>query len=709
LSELPFLVVHGALIAKIAVAVLFALAFACAYAIRRRGERAATRALVDPRRSEIGELAPAAVVVLRGTLRGAAATLTPSGDAGSWMSYRADDVTIEIEGERVELVGPVEVVRGTSAEVGYRKLPPSTPKPLAERTSTAAYASEPLGWRRLFSVRTGDDVIVRGKLDARSGDSPASYRESAGAWVMEPMAGTSSILLVATTPAVVPPPRGWFAWTLVVAVCGVIAYAIPYVVGASAVDIGSRDGHGAHREQRDIGMALQIAAAMPGSRDKALREIESQVDSDFGWTERRAEMKIGLAGLRYGCDAEARAFVDAARFDDALATATSCGDDDARGIALFQLGRYGEAADAFARLPADYHRAVAEGAAAIAAGRWADAAVQANAVAAQWAHDPSMTATTNRATCLAEWFRVKAGASTVERLRALATAKHGACTIVLAYQFPNELKRELAETLPGDDIGITAAVQFARGESRHDDYRLDMVLRASPFGDNDVWLARFPADIRDPEVPVPLVLEYALAAVLRGDTKAALDAIAAVRVADPSIAGKVALVRALVQLHTAATPIAFPADAYGIELLSLRNGVMPERKAFEHLVLNCNAEVMPAFQRAMDGDGDALASLMEACGNRVYDEFETALLAVLPRVKVHRAELAAAVRALELDWRPRDASHLLGFLIQQLTRRDLLRLAGEDALAARVQQHMDRHLAMLADRDKALALMFWDQ
>ena len=122
----------------------------------------------------------------------------------------------------------------------------------------------------------------------------------------------------------------------------------------------------------------------------------------------------------------------------------------------------------------------------------------------------------------------------------------------------------------------------------------------------------------------------------------------------------------------------------------------------------CDLDLAGPFKLAIDGDGAALASLIEGC--RLPDAIElSALLAVLPRVKTHREELAARVRALDHRALAIGLNRMFEFVTERMMRRDLLRLAGDEALAAHTQQILDRYLAAFGDRDKAVALIMWDE
>src|SRR6516162_6505156 len=145
MSELPFLVVHGAVVAKVVVAATVAVAFIVARVVRRPIERIATRKRVATYRKDVGKLAAAPIAHVRGTLRGDATTLTASAVRGAALHLHSGTIAVEVEGDRVVLSGDIEVVRGTSGAAGWRHVPPGTPAALAARTRAAKDSDAPPG------------------------------------------------------------------------------------------------------------------------------------------------------------------------------------------------------------------------------------------------------------------------------------------------------------------------------------------------------------------------------------------------------------------------------------------------------------------------------------------------------------------------------------------------------------------------------------
>jgi hypothetical protein len=102
------------------------------------------------------------------------------------------------------------------------------------------------------------------------------------------------------------------------------------------------------------------------------------------------------------------------------------------------------------------------------------------------------------------------------------------------------------------------------------------------------------------------------------------------------------------------------------------------------------------------GDGAALAAWLRTSDPVV--NVTPMIIGVLPRVRVHRSELAAALRFV-------DTRDLAGDIFRSIdhlaVRRDLARLAGDDELARTEQRVIERRAAMLADHRRLIALQLW--
>ena len=123
----------------------------------------------------------------------------------------------------------------------------------------------------------------------------------------------------------------------------------------------------------------------------------------------------------------------------------------------------------------------------------------------------------------------------------------------------------------------------------------------------------------------------------------------------------------------------------------------------------CEPDLTAALSAARAGDGLALASVLERC-TFVHRRFPSVLFGVVPLVKHHRAELAAALRMHRdamIDFKfDTDAFNLLD---SAFANRELARLIGDGDEEARWRTIFDRHAAPLSDPDKLQALLLWQQ
>jgi len=118
----------------------------------------------------------------------------------------------------------------------------------------------------------------------------------------------------------------------------------------------------------------------------------------------------------------------------------------------------------------------------------------------------------------------------------------------------------------------------------------------------------------------------------------------------------------------------------------------------------CTVGLENVVASAQHGDGTPLARLLRRC--QVIDFSSWLVFALLPRITSGRAELADALRwqtdtSFDNDL-PFSAMAAAG------TKRDLLRLAGADGEADDWQAIVDRHAAVLQNRDRLVALVLWD-
>jgi hypothetical protein len=227
------------------------------------------------------------------------------------------------------------------------------------------------------------------------------------------------------------------------------------------------------------------------------------------------------------------------------------------------------------------------------------------------------------------------------------------------------------------------------------------------------WLAQLAH--RAPDAPdLPLVMaQHAIFTWVRGDVQGALAELAAAKQKAPpdeqETARELDRLAATVRLHTATAPITTPIPSMpeielgNAQLIEMRDGHVP---ADARLVSLGDADQLrAALEAATRGDGGPLAHHLES--DAVFDTDIRLVLAVVPLVTHHRAELAAALRGLRDPFWSRIESLPFAQLADAAMRRDLARLAGDEDSARHWQKLVDAQLPVIADRDKLTAFLLW--
>jgi hypothetical protein len=144
----------------------------------------------------------------------------------------ADARWLSCHGQRVDLSGPIEVVRGTRGRWQ--------------------------GGTRTYTLKESDEVIAIGVM-ARAGE---------GGWRLTASPGEAGIQLFAVEPR--PAPAPLFPWRalVILAIVGGIGFGALYGAGAFVVDVPKNDACSETSVQR-----LQIASALPLVRDEALVKL----------------------------------------------------------------------------------------------------------------------------------------------------------------------------------------------------------------------------------------------------------------------------------------------------------------------------------------------------------------------------------------------------------------------------------------------------
>jgi hypothetical protein len=159
--QLPFLVVHAALVWKVVLVVFVASCVGAFLAIRYVLVRAANR-------SAMRDLDTTDEGVIRGTLRdGLASTLYVASTYGmpKQPSFHAGDLVIETADGNVALEGDIRVAAGSRVAARRRHLPESTPSELAKLHGDSADST--ITTAVLHQVHPGDAVIAKARSSAK--------------------------------------------------------------------------------------------------------------------------------------------------------------------------------------------------------------------------------------------------------------------------------------------------------------------------------------------------------------------------------------------------------------------------------------------------------------------------------------------------------------------------------------------------------------
>ena len=673
---LPFLVVHGAIVWKLALVALVAASFGLAYVLRRRTDRGRVRTELAVLTKQL-ESPRSGPIILRG--RVVTGTLTSVQHRASWTDL-SNAVTLDCDGAMVDVVGAIRVEHGTRVHTSWRK-PAMT-----------------------HTVVAGDDVIATGTL-AEAPPEASSYREATPRWTLSPKR------LLAANPRTAPFPLSagqrvvrLVAWTG--AWLAMLALAGKAMLHGGDARATARDG-----VLPEIGR-LELAAALPGSRDGALDGLGQQlVGYRIASSERAFQLALQLGEIRGDCPATS--YLVQVRLEEALVAARRCGSREQVTTILALLGRYEEAereldATDVTELATTIH---------IATGNWTAAArgVEAQASALE-AETPSQYRTKailhgGAATkhCLAELMESYAG-----NRDSLANVEHDTaftCPMLAALAKPLDQQaaalaalREPKTDAPNlDDTTYVLAkwsIQLAVGDPPAH-YSGEGVSALMFLMERErVWLAPFQLEAHPNDAYTEIAEENMTAvAALRGDLR---DAHAHLAKLGPGYE-RDELELALA-LDEGAPITATPGRHAGFDdSIAMRNGQFGPN--LEGLI--DDRAVIALLERALAGDGSALVAVLNHEGIS-YRVLAMPMLGILPRITSHRDEVASALRLFRDELTGfslmRIPFNALGNLIMY---RDLARLAGDAEDTQRWQVIIDRHVAVLGDRRKLIALMLW--
>lgn len=692
--ELPFLIVHGAVVWKVllvilVIASLAALALVRMWISRRRAREQVNAKIQAARSSSSGD------VTLFGELSEGSAVTFSRGDVEA--SSRSEKLCLLVEGERIDLVGDVRVEHGSREQSTWFRIPRELPSNLDGRPGRCASMIT-------RSVAKGDRVIVTAS-QGRQTDENAGYREQGVQRILEGTGGP--IVISAQHPAGKRYSLG-LVWLLPLVVFSTIWGLALRKVGSVALE---RVGEVTELAQLEGLSAASIAAAMPGSRDTLVKQLErspSEIRSDEA-----LDLKLALAA--YFGECPYYTLFRLGRFEEALAAARRCGSLGSVATALLYLGRFAEAAPLVSPRGDQWYIATMV---AIATGDWERAAIGAERRAVshsrrdrhQYYTDADATRFATQARCLAALFRFYAGE---QGTFANIPNREGnvQCAMLEALTLPDAQQAETLGSMTVEDTSErlqAGALWRAAGGAAT---TLDWVSSALLHGlGNDPWFGRIAAKAysgTDPEALRLFDYELAIVSVIHGDFNGARE-----------------------HLRRGIEHGLSPYHAQYLEMqIALREGTIlaPDHRWSELDTLSdlirartgdpppqifaypdtCEAEANVAVRFAQYGDGRALAAILKRCSVS-YSSSRSALLSILPMVKTGRTELARMLRyhretltTYSYNWIP------FRFINDLLDYRELARFTGDVEEAQRLQQIIDRYSAMLADRRKLTAFLFW--
>lgn len=699
---LPFLVTYGPWVWKLVLASGVAGSASALRAVRHRRVRRAARELRDALARDA--TAPrVGAVVLRSTITSGTATTV----AQQLAAHDATTALVLACGtDEISIEGAVHVEAGAKT-----RRSPHVPSGLG-----AKLPDEPCVVR---TVGVGDDVIVSGVLamaPASSDSEPGSYREARVRWSMT---GDPTIRVIAATPHATPIPRTRGQLIASLLVLTSLWFGALYVAGKVAIHVADdrdrdalRDGH-----LPELG-AAEIAAALPGQRTRALEIVEDNLASYPGAaTERAFALQVELSELRGRCPV--RIYAGRVRLEPALAAARRCGTKDEEIAMLAFLGRYTEAEHALAA----GDRSEAATTIRIATGNWLAAAdgIDAKASLLEQAppgkvssSDDAETRTKIAATfrerpielhCLAALLRTYGGASDAfarvkdrgvgSGCRLLEATAKPAADQAAAFAAIPELPFATDPTEPGWFL-LAGDLAYAVGppttvHSFDGIFALTFSLGASHF-----WLAPYQLAVHPGESLAET--NMAVVEMFHGNLLAARA-----HAANTKDFGRDSLAILIALRGPGPVPASWEISG-ARDAIALRRGEPIDRNS---LLSSLDEHGTELLARSDAGDGMALVELLEQ--RHIYwRSFASPLLGLLPRITNHREDVIAALRLFRDDLTAYSVDYLpFRTTGDMMWYRDLARLAGDAKDANAWQAIIDRHAAVLADRQKLTAFLFW--
>jgi hypothetical protein len=623
---------------------------------------------------------------VRGRIKTGTATSLAQGEIS--FDKPATALTLDCDGELVELVGTVRVDQGSTTRGSWPR------------------------WRATLvrTVATGDEVIASGML-VPGAVEPSTYRESKSSWRMQ----TDDVIRVlAVKPQARAMPLEIAQHVGVLVLFTSIWYGALYGVGARCLSRADDQRGTALDGQLASFGAAEIAAAMPGSRVRALAVLDKQLaEIGHARSEQALQLQVALHQLDGRCPA--RLLTSNVRLEQALAAARTCDRDMVVGILALE-GRFDEAEHELAPGDQSDLATVIQ----IANGHWAKAAVGADERAAlldQEAPGPYRTQAYLReaaaeAHCLGALFRSYGGehdAFTKVKDRGTSSA----CPILEALSRPLTEQAAALAAVPASKLDAfssagyeLAAEQFAVAAGgvpeRYEGLGVSPLLFS--FEQTRVWVAPFQLAAHPSDSVTPFARENMVAlATMQGDLAGAREQLShlegdydhdelalslAIRDGSPLVLGD-------------------KRDHPGNdEAISLREGKV-DGKIQQYLDEEVGTQLRANLTRAANGDGLGLVAALQEPFLQ-WQAFALPVLGLLPRITSHREEALAALRLFRNDYSGYEGATIpFKAVSDYIQYRDVARLAGDAEDAERWQTIIDRYAVVLRDRQRLTALVFW--
>lgn len=645
--ELPFLFVHGPTLWKVVLATLTLATLGALALVRGWLARCRARNEVAWTGRSLSTLAPGNVV-LRGRLHGAAQTIT---DGQKRTSTRSDGLWFECEGTRLELSGQVEVVVGSRARIA--------------------------SWLRgtvRREVRDGDEVIVSGNVERRATSS--MYREDGGMWSI------SDAHVMATVPMARALPQNLGIVACLAFLFGAAWYGVMLKVGDMALESAETS-----KDPLSALGPVAIAGLMPDSREALLERWDlTRLLRRYPQSEARLAFEIELERRQGTCPIYQ--LTQLGRFEAAAALAFRCSD---RGTAAWYLAAAGWYAQARTALPTN-ERPVLATSLALAAGDWNEAASGAERLARKIESEDLVSAQTVRCeAALFRWF----GGDTAAFSKLSGVEGNLVCGAIESLTLSPEVHVERVAALGHDLFGASRILGALGSTTGHPELmrHLDGASSESPHA----WLApHLPTLEGDGPVQLEVDALHRRHALLRGDFRAARDGLNEETLQRGSWRWSL-LFESLLR-EGASIPYRPPSDMFlwGLsDQVALRRGELIQSSRTGNL----GTEILMEARAGNDTrlQEDALRSVSSA-----------ELLAVAPYLRAHRSEIAALQRLRPNHELERLRPDFMFTVSKQAAEaRDLARLLGDEEEAQRWQALFERHAAVLADKQRLIALLLW--